>query len=218
MVSSNPDGTPRFSCTCGDGYSGDKCEIASTSTARTKDLSFTAIADKRLMGDDNYHSDARTNFISDDVTDRAGEFPTDPSTRGSMKTSSRPVGDSADTSSSGTSNDSPPSTVDQDIDESTGLSDSNDVSSNMSPPAAPSSEPRDGAHGSGIHSGVLILVLVMAIVFVLGAVILAVHLCKKKRQEHEEEDAYAVERASSTSLPEAERRVDLTSRSRIVLV
>uniref|UniRef100_A0AAV1TSS4 EGF-like domain-containing protein n=1 Tax=Peronospora matthiolae TaxID=2874970 RepID=A0AAV1TSS4_9STRA len=209
MVSSNPDGTPKFSCTCENGYSGEKCEVASTNTPLMNPSS--AAGDKRLI-DDNFHSDAGKNLLRDDVMERVGGASTDTADHSSTNISSRPAVDPAGTSFTETS-DELPSTSNRAFDPSG----SDKTPSAVRPSAATDIESLAGSPRSGVHSGVLFLLLVMAVVFLLGTVVFVAYSCKKKQQERAEEDAYALRRAGvANQRDRAERHTESTQKSHIV--
>ena len=205
MVSSNLDGTPKFSCTCENGYSGEKCEVALTNTPLMN--SSSAAGDKRLI-DANFRSDAIKNLSRDDLMERVGGAVVHPSTN----ISSRPAVDPAGTLFTKTSDDLP-STSNRVLDPSS----SDKIPSAVRPSAATDIESLAGSPRSGVHSGVLLLLLVMAIVFMLGTAVFVAYSCKKKQQERAEEDAYALRRAGvANQRDQAGRHTESTQKSHIV--
>ncbi|KAG6587097.1 Glycoside hydrolase [Phytophthora cinnamomi] len=208
MMSTNADGTPSFGCTCDNGYSGSKCEVApgstvsnSSSTTNDDDDSFWGSLD-----DEDSASDAAnksTDQSDDSAADTSDAASTnaeqqDSSTATSKKSKKSALKDSSNDASvdlwcaangyvgCGKNN---ATSDDGDNDASASSSSNSSSSDGVANSASVSSASR-----GGIRAGVLILVLVMAAFFLIGTVLLVAYSRRRKQQEAEE---YASALASS---------------------
>ncbi|KAL4094406.1 hypothetical protein PRIC1_010067 [Phytophthora ramorum] len=191
MMSTKADGTPSFGCTCDNGYSGPKCEVApgstaSNSSATDEDSFWGALdsADDSADGSD----DSSVDGSQDSSTDASGDSSTDTSEDSSTNASEDSSTDTSDDSSTDASGDS--STDGSEVSssdnaEDSSVSSSSDESSSGSSPTA-AAESVSSSSSSGIRPGVLILVLVMAAFFLIGTVLLVAYSRRRKQQEQEE--------------------------------
>ncbi|KAI9981373.1 hypothetical protein PInf_009124 [Phytophthora infestans] len=179
MMPSSADGTPVFGCTCDNGYSGDKCEVApgstSTNTSSTDDDddSFFGAQDSddasNNGSDDDNTSDSSKNTLDDSATDASEDSTTD--------TSDESSADAVEQSST----DADESPSDDTEDDSASRSRSTSSSGELA-----NSESVSTTTHSGIRPGVLILVLVMTAFFLVGTVLLVAYSRRRKQQEEEE--------------------------------
>ncbi|CAI5739960.1 unnamed protein product [Peronospora farinosa] len=164
MVSLSPGKTPNFSCTCENGYSGNKCEIAPRSTKATP-TKYSSIGNGdsawKILDDDSGVED-----VTADSSPRGGS--TDTPDEGFTKTQK--------ISSTYTSDD-PPS---DNVHNSDALRSFTSGSSKVADSGSTTK--------SGIHTGWLIFILVIAVVIMLGTVLWVVYIIRKRKQQQEAEE------------------------------
>ncbi|KAE8890452.1 hypothetical protein PF005_g9539 [Phytophthora fragariae] len=213
MMSTNADGTPTFGCTCENGYSGAKCDVApgstvSNSSSATDDDSFWGSLDDE---DDSASVDKSTDKSDDSAADTTSD---DASTDASQDESSTAASEDSATQTSKDEDSSKDADVDlwcaangyvgcgktnATSDDASADNDAADASGSSSNSSSSSGEVSNNASVSsssrgGIRAGVLILVLVMAAFFLIGTVLLVAYSRRRKQQEEEE---YASALASS---------------------
>ncbi|KAK1946845.1 hypothetical protein P3T76_002397 [Phytophthora citrophthora] len=200
MMSSNPDGTPVFGCTCENGYSGEKCETAPGSTTKTPKTNSSSTDDDdddsfwgalqdgsyKFWDSDDSSADGSDGDNKDDSTATDDSADTDGSSVDGSDNDSAADTTSDDSSTDASGDSTTDTTDDSASDNADDGSDSSSTSSSASSSGAVSTSDAASTARSGIRPGVLILVLVMAAFFLVGTVLLVAYSRRRKQQEEED--------------------------------
>ncbi|KAG6954331.1 hypothetical protein JG687_00011861 [Phytophthora cactorum] len=191
LVSTSSDGAPSFSCSCNEGFSGDKCESGSSTSSGSTTSSSSSKPSSSSSSTESSSSKASSTSTS---SSQASSSSTSSSKASSSSSTSASSSSSVSGSSSASSSVSGSSSFSSSVNGSLSSSSSSSISSgsseaannNVNPASANSGSVASEADSGGTSSAVFIIIGVLAACIIVGALMFAMYSRKKKREQDAE--------------------------------